>query len=121
MLKTNPDLPRYKKDSNKPRKTKTSKPPGNAVIYDKEGAGFALDLLASESTREALLWLEEKDVPMRTLGENIKSEMSIAFVKSLYDIGAKKVWVFDIDDYGEKGQNSGKLIIEFAWRPPKTS
>jgi hypothetical protein len=66
---------------------------------------------------ECLAWLTGSDTQKRTLGEDKDPEVSIAFVKSLYDSGARKVWVFDIDDYGVDGQNSGRLIIELSDDP----
>jgi hypothetical protein len=35
-------------------------------------------------------------------------------VKSLYQLGAKNVWVFDIDGDLDEEQNSGRLIVELS-------
>jgi hypothetical protein len=78
---------------------------------------FLKSILSSKNAIECLAWLTESDKQRRTLGEDVDPEISIVFVKSLYDSGARKVWVFDIDDYRDDGQNSGKLIIELPDDP----
>lgn len=118
-------FPRYAKECDKPKKTKrndqlidTVEASENSKLHIDE-EGFVSELLASKDIQEALSWLTESNVPERSLGEAQEREASIALVKSLYQLGAKKVWVFDIDDYGDEGQNSGKLIIELPDDPTK--
>ncbi|NLH15637.1 MAG: hypothetical protein GX455_03555 [Phycisphaerae bacterium] len=73
--------------------------------------------LTSNNAFECLTWLSESKTQKRTLGEDTNPKDSVALITSLYDAGARKVWVFDIDDYGPEGQNSGKLIIELPDDP----
>jgi len=110
---TNPNLPRYEKDSDKPRKKHIPKPSTIAFMSDKDSIDdFTSDLLASESAHEALSWLTERGAPERSLGEAQGKESSISLVESLYKKGAKSVWVLDIDDSLDEEQNSGRLLIE---------
>jgi len=118
--KTDPNLPRYAKECDKPKKTKRS----DTLINTVEGSvnskcrideeDFVSELLASKDIQEALSWLTESNVPERSLGEAQEREVSIALVKSLYKLGAKNVWVFDIDGDLDEEQNSGRLIVELS-------
>ena len=46
---------------------------------------FMKQILASNKAIECLAWLMESDSLDRTLGEDTEPEISITFVKSLYD------------------------------------
>jgi hypothetical protein len=74
-------------------------------------------ILASGSAHEAMSWLKEPGVLERSLGECSSYEASVELVQDLYNIGAVKVWVFDIDGGPTEEQNSGRLIVEL----PKSS
>ena len=118
--KTDPNLPRYAKECDKPKKTKRNDQLINTVeanVNSKcriDQEGFVSELLASKDIHEALSWLTESNVPERSLGEAQEREASIALVKSLYQLGAKNVWVFDIDGDLDEEQNSGRLIVELS-------
>ncbi len=118
--KIDPNLPRYATECDKQEKTKTydqlintSETSGNSK-YRVNEEGFVSELLASKDIHEALSWLTESDVPERSLGETQEREASIDLVKSLYQLGAKNVWVFDIDGDLDEEQNSGRLIVELS-------
>ena len=113
-------LPRYAKECDKPKKTKRNDPLIDTVeasVSSKcriDEDAFVSELLASKDIQEALSWLTESNVPERSLGEAQEREASIALVKSLYQLGAKNVWVFDIDGDLDEEQNSGRLIVELS-------
>jgi len=69
-------------------------------------------IFKSKDVHEVLTWLTESNVPGRSLGEAKSQNASIALVQSLYQLGAKKIWVFDIDGEPTEEQNSGRLIVE---------
>lgn len=112
MCQIDDSLPKYedlKAEKKKAKKQNTAQDQGftyvaNDSYYEK---------LFSENTMiEALSWLNEPDVPERTLGECARPEDSIELVKDFYALGAVKVWTFDIDGAPDEEQNSGKLVIE---------
>lgn len=113
-------LPRYAKECDKPKKTKRNDQSIDTVeasVNSKfriDEDGFVSELLASKDIHEALSWLTESNVPERSLGEAQGREASITLVKSLYQLGAKNVWVFDIDGDLDEEQNSGQLIVELS-------
>jgi len=112
MCQIDDSLPKYedlKTEKKKAKKQNTAHDQGftyvaNDSYYEK---------LFSENTMiEALSWLNEPDVPERTLGECARPEDSIELVKDFYALGAVKVWTFEIDGAPDEEQNSGKLVIE---------
>lgn len=76
-------------------------------------------ILASGKAFEALGWLTKPGVPERTLGEATTHETSMALVKSLYELGAVRVWVFDIVALPTGEENSGRLIVQLPESPDK--
>ena len=76
-------------------------------------------IIASGNAREAMSWLTEVNVPERSLGECSSSETSVELIQELYNLGAIKVWVFDIDGGSTEEQNSGRLIVELPNEPQK--
>lgn len=103
---TNPNLPKYDSEE------LSGNCPSGSNSVEVESDKTIRDILNKKCHREAHEWLYEPEVPERSLGETKGWKESIELVQSLYDLGAKKVWVIDIDGKTDEEQNSGRLIVE---------
>ena len=70
-----------------------------------------------ENAPEALEWVREsKPGDIRTIGEQSPPE-SVKIVERLYQQGAERVWVVDIEIYPNEGQSTNSLVIELPTDP----
>lgn len=85
---------------------------GRCIIMNLTPDNFIQRLLRLQNTKEAREWLEGSTrVSPRTLGEDGSTTISKQLVEEIYAAGAVQVWAVEIDSY-DKGENTGKLVIE---------
>jgi hypothetical protein len=78
----------------------------NAEKTDK----FCRQLIANGSCADARIWIKD---PNHTLGE-MDHKASRRLVERLTRAGASRIFVCEIEDYGERGQNTGHLVVELC-------
>jgi hypothetical protein len=87
--------------------------PGSGAHQDP----FCRKLLDTKSHREASEWVKEsREHDIRTIGEQSPEE-SLRIVERLYQEGAGRVWVVDLEIYPNEGQSTNSLVIELPTDP----
>lgn len=113
--KSDPSLPEYAARTTS--KTSPSRNPPSSRPVSSVDDEFLQSLVDDENTTDALAWLQETDVPPRSLGESSNLAASIDLTEALYALGAIKVHAIEIVGAPDEPQNSGKIIIQVPERP----
>lgn len=78
---------------------------------------FCRERISAGRCADAQIWLR---APNHTLGEMNEAE-SRRLLKRLARLGAVRIFACEIEDYGERGQNTGHLVVELPKEEPSRS